>query len=60
MGHGCVAGCTIVGSITAMGGGTVRDVLIGNAPVFWYLKSYYLNIACIYTDFIFKHMLCMR
>mmetsp|Transcript_412 Transcript_412/g.1070 ORF Transcript_412/g.1070 Transcript_412/m.1070 type:complete len:107 (-) Transcript_412:43-363(-) len=26
-------GCTAVGTITAVGGGTVRDVLIGNAPV---------------------------
>lgn len=34
-----------MGSITAMGGGTVRDVLIGNAPVFWYL---FKTCVCIF------------
>ena len=28
-------GCTIVGGITAVGGGTVRDLIIGQLPVIW-------------------------
>ena len=28
-------GCVIVGSITAIGGGTIRDLLLGASPVFW-------------------------
>lgn len=28
-------GCCIVGTVTALGGGTFRDVLLGKLPVFW-------------------------
>jgi Glycine transporter len=28
-------GCMIVGTVTAVGGGTIRDVFLGNVPVFW-------------------------
>jgi len=28
-------GCTVVGTVTAIGGGTIRDMVIGNSPVFW-------------------------
>ena len=38
-------GTILVGSITAVGGGTIRDILIGNAPVFWMVESEYLLIA---------------
>jgi uncharacterized membrane protein YeiH len=39
---------TIVGTITAVGGGTVRDLLIGNSPVFWMVEIEYL-LMCIGT-----------
>lgn len=35
-------GCTIVGTITATGGGTVRDILLGSFPVFWMAEVEYL------------------
>jgi uncharacterized membrane protein YeiH len=35
-------GCTIIGTITATGGGTIRDLLIGNFPVFWMVEVEYL------------------
>ncbi|KAG5182247.1 UPF0126 domain-containing protein [Tribonema minus] len=38
-------GCTIVGTITAVGGGTVRDLLLGNTPVFWMTETEYLYIC---------------
>jgi uncharacterized membrane protein YeiH len=37
-------GCTIVGAITATGGGTIRDVFLGNVPVFWMVEVEYLWI----------------
>ncbi len=41
-------GCTIVGTITAIGGGTIRDLLIGNAPVFWAFEYEYIWL-CLAT-----------
>ena len=35
-------GCTIVGGITAVGGGTVRDLIIGQLPVIWIAEVDYL------------------
>lgn len=43
-----ILGCTVVGTITAVGGGTVRDVLIGNSPVFWVIEWEYIAM-CIAT-----------
>ncbi|KAJ9463067.1 hypothetical protein DIPPA_70143 [Diplonema papillatum] len=40
-----VVGCTLVGTITACGGGTVRDILLGNTPVFWVQEPEYLYLA---------------
>lgn len=28
-------GCNLVGFITALGGGTIRDVILGRTPIFW-------------------------
>ncbi|WP_273277634.1 trimeric intracellular cation channel family protein [Maribacter polysiphoniae] len=35
-------GVLIIAFVTATGGGTLRDVLIGNKPVFWMLNPIYL------------------
>tara|TARA_R110001583_G_scaffold59038_1_gene175686 strand:- start:93 stop:704 length:612 start_codon:yes stop_codon:yes gene_type:complete len=35
-------GVLIIAFVTATGGGTLRDVLIGNKPVFWMLNPVYL------------------
>jgi len=42
-----IYGSVIVGIITATGGGSVRDILTGNTPVFWMKESEYLLIAVI-------------
>ncbi|MDE3741308.1 trimeric intracellular cation channel family protein [Maribacter polysaccharolyticus] len=35
-------GVLIIAFVTATGGGTLRDVLVGNTPVFWMLNPVYL------------------
>eukprot|EP01064_Diplonema_japonicum_P005868 TRINITY_DN13874_c4_g1_i1.p1 TRINITY_DN13874_c4_g1~~TRINITY_DN13874_c4_g1_i1.p1 ORF type:complete len:275 (+),score=21.54 TRINITY_DN13874_c4_g1_i1:73-897(+) len=42
-----VFGCTVVGAVTALGGGTVRDILLGNTPVGWVQEPEYLRIAVV-------------
>lgn len=44
-------GIFIVGFVTAVGGGTLRDVLIGNTPVLWMEETYY--VYAIATSVIF-------
>ncbi|CAM9421179.1 unnamed protein product [Ascophyllum nodosum] len=46
-------GCVIVGTITATGGGTVRDLLIGNNPVFWMEETEYLWMCLATTISVF-------
>ncbi|CAM9420546.1 unnamed protein product [Discosporangium mesarthrocarpum] len=41
-------GCVMVAVITAIGGGTTRDVLMGQTPVFWMEEVEYLGI-CVVT-----------
>jgi uncharacterized membrane protein YeiH len=40
-------GCTIVGTITAVGGGTVRDLLLGQLPVYWVAEVEYIALCVI-------------
>eukprot|EP00193_Tetraselmis_chui_P018583 CAMPEP_0177791588 /NCGR_PEP_ID=MMETSP0491_2-20121128/24017_1 /TAXON_ID=63592 /ORGANISM="Tetraselmis chuii, Strain PLY429" /LENGTH=214 /DNA_ID=CAMNT_0019313837 /DNA_START=155 /DNA_END=799 /DNA_ORIENTATION=- len=40
-------GASVVGVIVAMGGGTIRDVLIGAQPVFWLVEIEYLIAAIV-------------
>ena len=50
-----ILGMSIVACITAMGGGTVRDLLLGarGGPVFWIADSIYLKISLITSIFTF-------
>ncbi|KAI9034417.1 UPF0126 domain-containing protein [Hyaloraphidium curvatum] len=41
-----ILGCVLVGTITAVGGGTVRDLLIGNRP-FWNEEPEYIYISVV-------------
>ncbi len=41
-----IVGFAMLGTVTGIGGGTVRDILLGNLPVFWVQKPSYL-IACV-------------
>jgi uncharacterized membrane protein YeiH len=38
-------GAIIVGAVTGMGGGTLRDVLLGELPVYWVAEPRYLAVA---------------
>ena len=38
-------GAAIIGAVTGMGGGTLRDVLLGSLPVYWIREPEYLWIA---------------
>jgi uncharacterized membrane protein YeiH len=38
-------GAAIVGAVAGMGGGTLRDVLLGQLPVYWVAEPQYLAIA---------------
>jgi uncharacterized membrane protein YeiH len=50
-------GATVLAIVTAIGGGTLRDLLIGSSPVFWLQDSTYLYTAIpigLITYFIAK------
>ncbi len=38
-------GATVLGVVTAVGGGTLRDLLIGRVPVFWVEDTTYIMVA---------------
>lgn len=40
-----LAGVIVLGVVTALGGGTIRDVLLGAQPVFWIGDLWYLGVA---------------
>lgn len=40
-----VFGVVVLGAVTALGGGTVRDVLLGSHPIFWIEHTSYLVVA---------------
>jgi uncharacterized membrane protein YeiH len=40
-------GVVVLGCVTAVGGGTVRDVLLGSQPVFWMIEPWYLAVAAL-------------
>lgn len=41
-----VVGFAMLGSVTGIGGGTIRDVLLGIEPVFWVTQPAYL-VTCV-------------
>jgi len=42
-----VFGVVVLATVTAIGGGTLRDVMIGRAPTFWMKDPTYLGLAVI-------------
>jgi uncharacterized membrane protein YeiH len=42
-----IFGVVVLGCVTALGGGTFRDVVLGNFPVFWVSDITYLEVASI-------------
>lgn len=58
-----VVGASIIGMVTAVGGGTLRDILIGQTPVGWMTDLNYLwtIIAALFLSYLFKkHILKLR
>jgi len=51
-----VVGAVIIGFIAALGGGTLRDVLIGETPVGWMQDaiSLYVIVAAVLCSYLFK------
>lgn len=51
-----VVGAIIIGFITALGGGTLRDVLIGETPVGWMQDtvSLWVIVAAVVTSYVFR------
>ncbi len=50
-------GVIVLGSVTAIGGGTIRDMSLGAMPVFWVTDTHYLwviLITCALTMFIVR------
>ena len=40
-------GGLVLAVVTAIGGGTFRDLVLGRTPVFWIVDNYYLWVAVI-------------
>ncbi len=51
-----VVGAAIIGFITALGGGTLRDILIGETPVGWMQDSVslYVIVVAVICSYLFK------
>ncbi len=57
-----VIGFLFLASVTAMGGGTVRDIVLGQTPVFWVVKPEYLSICAAVAVIVYftAHLLESR
>jgi uncharacterized membrane protein YeiH len=42
-----VFGVVVLGCVTALGGGTLRDVVLGSQPIFWISETRYLQVATV-------------
>jgi uncharacterized membrane protein YeiH len=57
-----IVGFALLGCVTGIGGGTVRDVLTGSLPVFWVQKPAYL-LTCVIVScvaFFIAHLIHSR
>ncbi|MEL6987525.1 MAG: TRIC cation channel family protein, partial [Bacteroidota bacterium] len=51
-----LVGSLIIGFVTAIGGGTIRDMLIGRFPVGWLTDRNYIIVICLacHMAYVFK------
>jgi len=42
-----IFGVVVLGCVTALGGGTLRDVILGSYPIFWISDELYLAVAVL-------------
>ena len=40
-------GAAVIGAVTGMGGGTIRDLILGDFPVYWVASPEYLLVALV-------------
>ncbi|HRY07950.1 MAG TPA: trimeric intracellular cation channel family protein, partial [Hyphomicrobiaceae bacterium] len=48
-----IFGFALLGTVTGLGGGTVRDLLLGHAPVFWVTNPTYAAIALTVSAIVY-------
>lgn len=48
-----IFGFVLLGTVTGIGGGTVRDVMLGDLPVFWVKDQSYLIVCSVVATFIY-------
>jgi uncharacterized membrane protein YeiH len=48
-----LVGFALLGTVTGIGGGTLRDLLIGQAPVFWVKEPAYLVVCIVASCAVF-------
>lgn len=56
-------GVMLVASATAIGGGTVRDILLGHYPLGWVKNPEYLAITCVagvLTTWVYKWVIKLK
>ncbi len=48
-----IVGFALLGTVTGIGGGTLRDLLLGQGPVFWVREPAYLIVCVIVSGVVF-------
>lgn len=48
-----IFGCVLIATVTGIGGGTLRDLLLGTAPVFWVGQNEYLAVCAVAALIVF-------
>jgi len=44
-----IFGVVVLGCVTALGGGTLRDVILGSQPIFWISETNYSDFTPVST-----------
>ena len=55
-----IIGFAFLASLTAVGGGTLRDLLLDRNPVFWIAQPEHIAIACVAAGLIFLRHICLK
>jgi len=42
-----ILGFMLIGTVTGLGGGTLRDILLGNVPVYWIMDATYVGLCIV-------------
>ncbi len=48
-----IVGFALLGTVTGIGGGTLRDILLAHGPVFWVVQPAYLVVCVIVSALVF-------